>query len=203
MVSASSKITFTAGQTFLDQVGWFQGERVYSEIDTIETGLPTRIRSVSHGIPLDLVTPVWFENFITTKQIFKSSVQYFAFAIDENIVEIIDLNSEDAQISRYGTMWYIPPFDLTSFYVRTNFRKTPTSPTLLSLSSSGDSPAFSISNPGLVRLELTPAHTRLLSGFSKSPVSGVAQVEAVNNDTGQIFGMWNYEWTVLPNGENV
>lgn len=194
-----NRIEFTAGQTFLDQVVWCQGARTYAEVHTVETGLPTRLKAIAHGIPLNLVIPVWFENFKATKPILRPGVAYYAFAIDADNLELVDDNSDDASISKYGVMYYLPPVDLSTYQIRAHFKKNTSSPSLLEISSEDIVPAFELVNPGLIRLELTPAQTRTLIGNSKAPISGIAHVELYNDD-GQVFILWSYEWTVYPEG---
>jgi hypothetical protein len=194
------QISFTAGQTFFDQVIWCQGARVYKQVASVTTGLPTKIRVPGHGIPLELTIAVWFDNFVTAKGSFSSGKHYFAFAEDENTIVLIDDNTTNETISQYGTMFYIPPVDLLQTTVYADFKyKASDTTALIDASSLAPNAIFEIVSPGLIRMELTPAHTKTLIGSSRKAVSGVAQIE-LHNEAGQVFRPWDYAWEVHPEG---
>lgn len=190
------KISFTAGQTFIDQALWCQGEKVYKTITDIVYGLPTTIRVPAHGIPSGIVMAVWFVNM--KSKLFDERSAYFVASIDSNNLRILDHNSFEGS-ANLGTMIFIPPVDTSNLLVVTKFRKNPSSPVLLEVRSDGVSPGFTLPGNGIIGLELTPDNSKALIGSNKNPFSGIAQIE-VTNDQDQVFRPWDYAWEVFPEG---
>lgn len=190
-------ISFTAGQTFIDQALWCQGSRVYKPISDILYGLPTVIKVVDHGVPEDIIIAVWFEN-MNSKSFLPGQV-YFAAFNDANHLTILDHNSYGIKAASLGSIYYIPPISTTDMVFATQFRRTVNSPLLLEIRSDGLSPGFTLLGNGIVSMQLTPAQTRLLIGTNKNPISGIAQVEATN-DLDEVSRPWDYAWEVYPEG---
>ena len=191
------KISFTAGQTFIDQTLWCQGARVYKQVSDIVYGLPTVVKVVGHGIPVGVVIAIWFENM--SSQAFKSGTPYFATAVDSDYLTITDHNSAGIKPASLGSIFYIPPIDTSGFLVVAMFKRSTSAAALLTLRSDGVSPGFTLPETGIIQLELTPANTKTLIGANKNPITGLAQVEVTNN-LGKIFRPWNYEWSAYPEG---
>lgn len=191
------KISFTAGQTFIDRALWCQGARVYKQLSDITYGLPTSIKVPAHGIPLGVVIAIWFENM--NSKSFSSNTPYFATAIDANTLTLLDHNSVGIDQASIGSIYYIPPIETEDLTFVTQFRKTVSSPVLLEIRSDGVSPRFTLPGNGVIQTELKPEDTKALIGTNKIPISGIAQVEATNL-SGQVFRPFDYIWEVFPEG---
>lgn len=191
------KISFTAGQTFIDQALWCQGARVYKPVADILYGLPTQIRVLAHGIPTGIVIAVWFENMASKS--FESNKPYFATAVDANNLTLLDHNTAGIAPAAFGSIYYVPPISTSGMTANASFKRTTSSSVLLSASSSGGSPIFTLPGNGIIRMELTPANTRVIFGSNKSPISGIAHVEVLTS-TAQVFIPWIYSWECSPEG---